>query len=45
MIFHTLKLSNKKTPAQKIRDYFKRKYWDDVLKRNNNGKYKQSERI
>jgi len=35
----------KRTPAQKIRDYFNNEYWKKVLESNRNGKYKQPKRI
>ena len=33
---------DKKTPAQKIRDYFKKPRWEEVKKANSSGKYKST---
>ena len=32
----------KKTPAQRIRDYFNKERWKRIFKKNNDGKYKHS---
>ena len=44
MTFHILKLKNKKSPEEKIRDYFNTEHWYKILKRNSIGKYKYTKR-